>query len=155
MKLTDCLCEDFIAVDLKAETGDEVLREMADIITSRFDEPNRDRLLSTLRCREKVGTTAMGNQFAFPHARMAGSRKLIVALAISRKGVDFGALDGKPVRFFITIVTGAKASRKYLQVLASFCSIGRDTVRREKVLAAGSARELCNIIESFNITFEN
>ena len=65
------------------------------------------------------------------------------------------ALDGQPVRFFITIVTGIKASKEYLQVLASFCAIGRDPVRREKVLSAGSPQELCKIIKSFNIALEH
>lgn len=155
MKLTECLRQACITVDLKAETGDEVLEEMARIISSQIENIDSDQLVGALRTRENLGTTAMGNELAFPHARISGFPNLVTALGVSRRGVDFKAIDGQPVRFFVVLVTGRKASKKYLQVLASFCSIGRDPKRRDKVLSAKSPLDLCEVIESFNISFEN
>jgi PTS system nitrogen regulatory IIA component len=69
--------------------------------------------------RELAGTTAMGDGFAIPHARINGIERPMTLFVCATPGIDFRAPDGKPVSHLLGIVApigGAKD--EHLQLLA-------------------------------------
>ena len=48
--------------------------------------------------RENIGATGLGEEIAFPHARLNGLERPLIAFATLRNGVDFDAPDGRPAR---------------------------------------------------------
>jgi len=83
---------------------------------------DRDFLLQVLLARESVGSTAIGNGIAIPHVRNPITLhvdKPMVALTFLANGIDFQAMDGKPVNTLFTIISPTiKAHLNLLSKLA-------------------------------------
>lgn len=97
-----------IHYDLPGDTPETTLRE----VVSRLTLPpclDPEFLLQTLLAREAMGSTAMGNGIAIPHARNPIVGQTTGASAVSlcflKNPIDFNALDGKPVTILFTMVT--------------------------------------------------
>jgi mannitol/fructose-specific phosphotransferase system IIA component (Ntr-type) len=87
-----------------------------------------------LKRRENLGSTGFGGGVAIPHCRSLVVKRLRVAFARKPEGLDFDALDGKPVHHFFLIVAPPLevTNPQYLPVLgkiAQFCK-DPDVVRR-------------------------
>jgi len=63
--------------------------------------------------REQLGSTGVGSGVAIPHARIPGLNRPFGILARLRKGLDFAAIDGKPVDIvFLLLLPGSPASEQ-------------------------------------------
>lgn len=69
--------------------------------------------------RERVVGSAMTNGVAIPQARLSGLSHPIVAVGISRAGIDFDAPDGQPVRLILLLLTPKSEAALQLRLLAS------------------------------------
>jgi PTS system nitrogen regulatory IIA component len=54
-------------------------------------------VVAKLLDREEKGSTGFGRGVAVPHAKHEGVGKLIAAIGLSDRGVDFASLDKQPV----------------------------------------------------------
>lgn len=93
--------------DVGGEQRDQVLGNVVELLDLP-EEVDREFLLSILLAREDLGTTAIGNGIAIPHARnpiLMGPASPMVTLCILRHPVDFQALDGQPVDILFTIIS--------------------------------------------------
>ena len=80
---------------------------------------DRDLLLEMVLARQAQGDTAIGHGIAIPHARYPNIHAVpapILALALLRTPVDFGASDGVPVTALFMLVT--PTIRTHLELLA-------------------------------------
>lgn len=68
-----------------------------------------DFLLQVLLAREALGTTAVGDGIAIPHVRnpilLQNRPEPAVSLCFLKHPIDFGALDGKPVRILFMVTS--------------------------------------------------
>jgi mannitol/fructose-specific phosphotransferase system IIA component (Ntr-type) len=67
--------------------------------------------------REKKMSTGIGNGFAIPHANCRGIASMTGAMGISSQGIDFDALDKKPVHIIFLLAISEKADETHLHVL--------------------------------------
>ena len=65
-----------------------------------------------------MGTTGFGNGIAIPHCKVEGMSSFALALAVSRKGVDFNSMDGRHVHIFCVIVGPPGDPDEHLRLLA-------------------------------------
>ena len=135
MKLTDFLDTREVRLELAAATKDDALRELVGLLD--LDPRAREILLSLLRKREALGTTGIGSGVAIPHTRSLVVDRLRVAFGRRLEGIDFGAPDGKPVRYlFLIVAPPLEVSNQYLPVLgrvAQFCKNGQNLERLDRV----------------------
>ena len=81
--------------------------------------PNDD-LESVIRAilgREELGSTGIGQGVAVPHTRHPTLHRLVGTVALSRRGVDFAALDGEPVDIFFLLVSPQNQPGDHLRAL--------------------------------------
>src|SRR3981081_368444 len=102
MQLRDFVAEDAIKLELQGNTKDEILKER--IGRLKLDEKSEGMLFKMLKRRENLGSTGIGRGIAIPHCRSLVVNKLRVAFGRKTAGVDFKAIDEKPVNFFFLIV---------------------------------------------------
>ncbi len=149
MKVVDFLAEESINLDLQATTKDEVLGELVERL--ELDEKNVAVVLRMLKKREHMGSTGMGRGIAIPHGRSLVISRLRVAVGRSTAGIDFNAMDGKPVHlFFLIVAPPQEISNIYLPTLGRIAQFLKDPDNREALLTADSAsafRELMARIE--------
>jgi mannitol/fructose-specific phosphotransferase system IIA component (Ntr-type) len=136
----------FIA-DLKAKTRDGALEEMVDHAVAAGVMRDRDVILGMLRNRESLGSTGLGEGVAFPHGRSLAIPSLMALFARSKKGVDYGAIDGKPVHlFFMFIAPPIEKENRYLPALGQVVELIRDPGTRERLMGATSFDALRELI---------
>ena len=130
---------------LKAGTKESAIVELLELL-------NAARLLADVRpaadavlAREAQMATGMGEGVAIPHGRTNAVEHLRCAVGISRGGIDFGAVDGKPARIVILVLTPEGGADPYLQFVGSLMS-ALDDEGREQALAAGSREELYRLL---------
>ncbi|MDR0643949.1 MAG: PTS sugar transporter subunit IIA [Treponema sp.] len=116
MLLNEVFPQDLIKVDLDADDKDEAFEELVDVFCSRRNFNRRSEILDSLREREKLMSTGIQKGIAIPHGRMDCLDDLYGMLGISRKGIDYEALDGDPVHLIFMILV-PKHSEKHLRVL--------------------------------------
>ena len=69
------------------------------------------------------GTTAIGDGIALPHACNAGVSAPGIAALLLRRGVDWGAPDGKPVDLVFMIAVPPGSESLHLQILARLVNL--------------------------------
>jgi len=149
VKVVDFLAEESINLDLQATTKDEVLEELVGLLD--LDEKNAAVVLRMLKKREHMGSTGMGRGVAIPHGRSLVISRLMVATGRSTAGIEFNAMDGKPVHlFFLIVAPPQEISNIYLPTLGRIAQFLKDPENRDALMKSESPaafRELMARIE--------
>jgi nitrogen PTS system EIIA component len=147
VKLHSLLSEDLIVPDLKSLARDEVLKEIVGFLKSR-KRISKDRdLYDKLVQREELGSTAIGDGVAIPHCKLKGVKGPLLVLGISRQGVDFDSLDGKPSYLFFLVVSSPDNPSVSLQILAAIAHLVRKAkALPRRVLEARSPKAVIEIV---------
>ena len=125
MELREFFAEDAVQLDLEGTTKDDVLKELIALL--RLDEKSEGMLFKMLKRRENLGSTGIGRGIAIPHCRSLVVNKLRVAFGRKPAGVDFKAIDEKPVHFFFLIVAPPlEVSNQYLPVLGKIAQFSKE-----------------------------
>ena len=118
MKLSDILVRDACLLEMAARTKAEALAELAGALSGAVPGIDRAALLAMLTERERLGTTALGDGIAIPHARLDSAGSLLASFGRSRAGVDFDSVDGRPTRLFFVLVAPGRQGNAHLTALA-------------------------------------
>jgi mannitol/fructose-specific phosphotransferase system IIA component (Ntr-type) len=148
MNLGKYLTKSTIAMTLKGQTPEEVLREMVELLcrAGKMDATHIDDAVKALIRREKMMSTGLHDGVAIPHAKTNGVNGLVGAIAIKREGIDFDSLDGKPARIFVMTLSPKDISVPHVQFLAEVAKILQTEDVRETILEAKSKDELIDIL---------
>lgn len=146
MRITDFLREDFIIEELVSSNKEEVLEEISRTIRRKKQKFQPEAMVKVLLEREKLGSTGIGDSIAIPHGKLNGLDELIVAFGRSRQGVDFNAVDGKPVKLFFLLMAPEPSRSEHLKVLARISRMLKDLNFRNSLMEAKSRNELFQII---------
>lgn len=120
MRLESLTRPELIFRHLPAQDRDSVLQALAARLAESGLVGSSAELLAKLQEREQLGSTGIGAGVAIPHCKLKGLERPILAVGVvDRPGVDFGAVDGKPVRLFFLLVSPTQSPAEHLQVLAA------------------------------------
>jgi fructose-specific phosphotransferase system IIA component len=140
--LAEMISEDRI-VDLKAETKEEALRELVSVMATSSVVLDKEALFRAILEREETLSTGVGIGVAVPHAMIPEVTGFVIAIGRSHKGIEFGALDEKPVRIIVMIAASDKHSRgEYLKLLAALMQQLRNKDFRRKIMFAKTLPEI-------------
>ena len=146
MELREFFSEDAVKLNLDGTTKDEVLKELIALLG--LDEKNEAMLFKMLKRRENLGSTGIGRGIAIPHCRSLVVNRLRVAFGRKASGVDFKAIDEKPVYFFFLIVAPPlEVSNQYLPVLGKIAQFSKEADVPERLLSISQPREFMQLLE--------
>ncbi|MFL5523477.1 MAG: PTS sugar transporter subunit IIA [Gemmatimonadaceae bacterium] len=146
MELRDFFSEDAIKLELEGNTKDEILKELIDLLG--LDDKSEGMLFKMLKRRENLGSTGIGRGIAIPHCRSLVVSKLRVAFGRKSGGVDFKAIDEKPVYFFFLIVAPPlEVSNQYLPVLGKIAQFSKESDVPERLLQLREPKEFMKLLE--------
>ncbi|MBN2509382.1 MAG: PTS sugar transporter subunit IIA [Spirochaetales bacterium] len=103
---------------------------------------NRELIESAVIQREHIESTGLGQGIAIAHGKCPQVRQVLVALGISRTGVEYEALDGHPVNFLFLVANPPKAWDEYLKTLSSLVTMMKDPRFRDRLLEPDSETRL-------------
>src|SRR6266699_191330 len=150
MELREFFSEDAVKLELESTTKDDILKELISLL--KLDEKSEGMLFKMLKRRENLGSTGIGRGIAIPHCRSLVVSKLRVAFGRKTVGVDFKAIDDKPVFFFFLIVAPPlEVSSQYLPVLGKIAQFTKEPDVRERLLKLKEPREFMQLLEEKNL----
>ncbi|MGY3742044.1 PTS fructose transporter subunit IIABC [Leuconostoc inhae] len=119
MKISELLLPEVMILDLKATTKQAAFDEMIDQLYATDRITNKSEFLKGILAREAQTTTGLGDGIAMPHSKNNAVKQPTVVFARSKNGVDYDAMDGKPVHLLFMIAVPANANNTHLEALAS------------------------------------
>lgn len=117
--------ERLVFPDLSATTLDAVLGEMAALLERSGVVRNAEDLARRLTERERMGSTGLGAGLAIPHCKLRDLTDVVLAVGVSRAGIDFKAPDGQPVTLLFLVLSPSEAPALHLQALARISRVIR------------------------------
>jgi mannitol/fructose-specific phosphotransferase system IIA component (Ntr-type) len=146
MELREFFSEDAIKLELEGTTKDDILKELIGLL--KLDEKSDAMLFKMLKRRENLGSTGIGRSIAIPHCRSLVVNKLRVAFGRKADGLDFKAIDEKPVKFFFLIVAPPlEVSNQYLPVLGKIAQFSKEADVPDRLLGISSPAEFMALLE--------
>lgn len=88
---------------------------------------NHTDAIDALQERESLGPTGVGHGVALPHARLDGLDRVVGAMVLLEKPVDFDAVDRQPVDLVFALFAPSDAGVEHLKALARVSRTLRDT----------------------------
>src|SRR5436190_14516556 len=146
MELREFFSEDAVQLELAGTTKDEILKELISLL--KLDEKSEGMLFKMLKRRENLGSTGIGRGIAIPHCRSLVVNKLRVAFGRKPAGLDFKAIDEKPVYFFFLIVAPPlEVSNQYLPVLGKIAQFSKESDVPERLLKLTQPSEFMELLK--------
>ena len=105
IRLSEQLSEKHIIIHSKSASAESILREMVMKLSDELEPEVCEEILTSVFEREKVKSTGIGYGVAVPHSRSALINQLYCVVATSETGIEFKALDSKPVNLFFLIIS--------------------------------------------------
>ncbi len=148
MKLTEALVVESIEANLRARTKEELFREMVGLLKKNPALAGTDEstILKSLNEREKQATTGVGKEVGIPHGKIMGLSTIVGAIGVAKRGIEYGSVDGLPVRFVVAMIAPPEASQDYLRILAKVARLLSDPSFTETLITATTGRAILDRI---------
>jgi len=148
MQIMDFISKKAIVADIKSTKKEDAIQELVDALINSGDIEKRcrNKLIESLIARESLGSTAIGQGIAIPHAKSDCVDKLVAAFGISKKGVDFDSLDGEPAYIFFLLVAPQDSAGPHLKALARISRLLKDKYFRDSLRACSDEKAIIKII---------
>lgn len=147
MKITDLLSAETIHLEMTAKGKQEAINELASILASAGRLTDVEKFKKEIMAREELGSTGVGDGIAIPHAKTDAVKQPSIVFGRSSEGVEYDALDGKPVHLFFMIAATEGANNQHLDTLARLASMLIDSKFKEQLLQAKDKQEVLAIID--------
>lgn len=151
MKLSSLIDKDLIILPLKARDAGEVLDEFVDLIEAHRRDGMRGAFLAALKEREQQGSTALELGVAVPHARLPELEDFVLAVGVSKDGIDFGAKDNLASRLFFVILAPPAKNTVLLHTLAAVARLTIDEEHRRMLVDSRNASEFAAVVEKSGV----
>lgn len=146
MVLTQILEPQCVKVPLEGTDKESVITELVNLLDAGKLLTDKNDVLQAILSRESTRSTGIGSGIAIPHDKCKGVKDLVMAIGISRQGIDFQSIDGKPVYIIVLLASPIDRTGPHIQALARISRLMLDEDFKNKLQNAKSSQELYDLI---------
>ena len=148
MLLKDVLTEELIVPDMEATDRWEAIEELIDhmVTCGKIAAEHREAIVQVVRKREQSMSTGIGFGVGLPHASTDLIEEVVGVFGRSTKGIEFDALDNKPVNLVLLFLVPQGKFQQHLNTLANIAKVLQDGRLRQALGEAVSATEMGRIL---------
>ena len=149
MLLGEILYPDVVKTTLEAENKYEAIDELVDLLVENHEIPLalREHIVEVIVEREKSLSTGMEYGIALPHGSTDAVDDIIGALGISRRGLPFESLDGKPAHIVILLVLPKSKFQAHVRTLGGIAHLMSNANLRQALKNAPDSQTVLRLIE--------
>ncbi len=147
MEICKVLSQDRVIVGLKSQDKIGAIQELLEVAMTSGKVRDKKKLFESIMAREQLQTTGVGFGLAIAHAKTDAIEGIIVSLGVSKDGVNYSSLDGKPAYILFLLTAATDKNTEYLSVLAKIARIFKEEDLREAVRRAESPADVMNLIQ--------
>ena len=147
MNVLDVLNKNLVKVPLVHTDKRGVITELVEVLAKAkgYSTQQFEQVLSAVLDRERLGSTAIGNGIAIPHAKSDIVEQVSLVVGISRFPVDFDAPDDQKSRIFFLVVAASTAASAHVELLASIARSCTSQVFRRMLEQAKNSEEVVRL----------
>jgi len=145
MNINDMLSDGAFLMNFDGTSKKQVLEELSKLAEIKLGINSRT-LLENLIKREKLGSTAVGNGIAIPHANVATIDRPFVFVSTLTNGLDFNSTDDLPVDIIFLLIAPNNKGSEHLQALALISRLLRNKELTTKLRGCKSAESALAVI---------
>lgn len=142
MGVCDILSRDRVSVagveGERARSKSDALRRLSVLLARGQSVATAEEIERVLEERERLQSTGIGGGVAIPHGNVDSLDRLMGAMLLCPKPIEFDAIDGAPVTILFALIGPKRATGEHLKMLARASRLLRDDVFRASLLAAPS-----------------
>ena len=148
MVLTKYISKSCIVPHMLVANKSDAIKELTRLVFERKKMKDMGAALDQVVAREVTESTGIGHGIAVPHARLSGIKSLVCAVGRVPGGVDFMAIDHKPVHMIFLVFYPPAQQTTYLNFMATIAKILRGPGTMADIMAAGDADGIFDILET-------
>ena len=147
MKITDLLSKESVLLNIDVKDKDACLVKLVDLMDASGKISDKKLYLDAVHEREKEGTTGVGNGIAIPHGRCSGVKEPGLAAMTINGGVEYNALDSKPVDLAFLIAAPEGSGSVHLEILSKLATMLMDENFVADLKKAKTVEEFLKVID--------
>jgi len=152
MKILEVLQKEAILENLVSTDKKGILEELVAPV-AKAANVSEEVLVKVLLDRERLGSTGIGGGVGIPHGKLKNLENIVLGFGLSRQGVDFESMDGKPTHIFFLLVTPENSTGLHLKMLARISRLLKDASFKEQLISASSQEDIFTIIQEADEEF--
>ncbi|MCL2209487.1 MAG: PTS sugar transporter subunit IIA [Treponema sp.] len=152
MILQDVLNPESILIDLKSCNKDEAFNELVTHYCKVNKSSAYSEIFDTILKREEKMSTGIHKGIAFPHGKTDAVDKVRSVIGISKKGVNYDALDGEPVHILFMVISPMEESNEYLRLLKHIANLLEISQFQNELRSQADAIGVYNVICKYEKT---
>jgi PTS system fructose-specific IIC component/PTS system nitrogen regulatory IIA component len=149
MFLYDIFPPELIKIGLEAEDKDEVFEEMTDLFCQTVKSGDRKEILQAIWERESKMSTGIQKGIAIPHGKVESLQNVYGILGISKKGIEYEALDDQPVYLLFMVLAPKTDSEEHLRLLKRLSELLDNPQFYTELLAQNDPQNAGRIIKKY------
>lgn len=153
MVITKFIAKSCIVPELKSKNKADAIKELTHLLYEKKRMKNVGLALDQIMAREATESTGIGNGVAVPHARIPGMKQLACAVGRVSAGIDFLAVDRKPVHLIFLIGYPPSQQTTYLNFVATVARLLADKRQMAALMAANDPEAIHKILTEASVTF--
>ena len=147
MKITDLLSKESVLLNIDVKDKDACLVKLVDLMDASGKISDKKLYLDAVYAREEEGTTGVGNGIAIPHGRCSGVKEPGLAAMTINGGVEYNALDSKPVDLAFLIAAPEGSGSVHLEILSKLATMLMDENFVGNLKKAMTVEEFLKVID--------
>ena len=147
MRITELLKKESIGLNEKAADKEQAIDKLVALMKAggRLKDPAGYK--EGILAREGLGSTAIGEGIAIPHAKVAAVAEPGLAALVLPEGVDYEAFDGSLANLIFMIAAPAEGADVHLEALARLSTLLMNPGFKESLIAAKTKEEFLQVID--------
>lgn len=147
MRITELLKQESIGLNEKAESKEQAIDKLVALMEAGGRLKDKDGYKAGILAREGLGSTAIGEGIAIPHAKVEAVAEPGLAAMVLPEGVDYEAFDGSLANLIFMIAAPAEGADVHLEALARLSTLLMNPGFKEALIAAKSKAEFLKVID--------
>lgn len=148
MRYSDLILKSAIIADLEASERRDAIGVLLALCTRAIGlTPEAEaRIRKRILAREAEGTTAFGKGIALPHAKDEALNRVVAAIGRSARGIEYGALDSRPVHLIILVLGPAGHNEQHISAMSMLFGLLQDDASRRFLVQADTVDKIWEVI---------
>ena len=146
MRIIDVLKDKNVSLALGGKSKNDIIVELVELASHSKDFSDKNKVITSTFEREKTMSTGIGHGVAIPHGKSTGVKKICTSLGISKEGIEFDSLDGKPVHIFFLVAAPEGPAAPHIKFLSRISRLLNMEEFRKKLINSKSKEEVIHLI---------
>lgn len=146
MNLHEIISRECVRAPLEHSDKKGVIDELVTMLADTGVITDPAAFAETVWAREQARSTGIGHGLAIPHGKSELVTSLAMAVGKPAEPIDFGSIDGKPVRLVVLLASPVDQTSEHIQALARISRLMTVEDFRNKIYTADDAGDIFDML---------